>query len=504
MAEEQARVRHDGNSGDGFVSARVAAAETVMATLLEMDGKPIVPPHPMFRRTSSDATSQNKFTPNAKVDTGQGQRSKGRARVAAGVGIIEVLSSDEDEKSDRLDVTVNAISVAGENKAAKSEPGTRDSEEGLGSPPAQDEITTLTPLTFFLQISMLSTDTSSEQDDAFVPKVTITTVHAAKGLEWPVVFVPAVEQGTYPSYRCTEAPEIAEERRLLYVAMTRSQIFLTVSHCQFRMMGGEDSEKALSEFVGASVRRDAATFSTDLPEIDLAVRRNIATMLGRDAPDEEATKEMIMKHVRSAPPLSMWDAPEARDNGFNRFARREVTKAARAAEYWSSDFDEYALRDPKNSVGWRSARAAPRNKPSNPSSPRPPAPPPVKLPPTNHKLPEPLPFTFGAVDTARPQANLGVFTDHSSTSLLMMKSLGLPGEDSPMTSPMGSPQPTSVSTFQSAAKNSMSDWKDLAPPDITAKTAGAGVQLAKGTKRLGMGRPVPYGVAGTNKRSTAK
>lgn len=73
-------------------------------------------------------------------------------------------------------------------------------------------------------------------------KVTITTVHAAKGLEWPVVFIPAgeldltiprisynsstVEQGTYPSYRCTEPNEIAEERRLLYVAMTRAQVFL--------------------------------------------------------------------------------------------------------------------------------------------------------------------------------------------------------------------------------------------------------------------------------------
>lgn len=74
--------------------------------------------------------------------------------------------------------------------------------------------------------------------------MTITTVHAAKGLEWPVVFIPAgelatqsgrpqifwltisVEQGTYPSYRCTEAHEIAEERRLLYVAMTRAQLFL--------------------------------------------------------------------------------------------------------------------------------------------------------------------------------------------------------------------------------------------------------------------------------------
>lgn len=301
--------------------------------------------------------------------------------------------------------------------------------------------------------------------------------------------------------------------------MTRAQIFLvsfgslvdkvltpdqTVSYCQFRMFGSEDSEKQLSEFVGTSLRHDATAFSSDLPDVDLAVRRNIAKMLTRPSPDEGATKEMIMKHVRSAPPLSMWDAPEPRDHGFNRFGRREVTKAARAAEYWSSDYDEYALPDPKHSVGWTSARSAPRTKASNPSSPRPPAAPPVKLKPSNHKLPEPLPFTFGANEAPRLQADLGLFTDHSSSSLAMMKSLGLPGEDSSVTSPNMNvgPEPPSISSFQTAAKSSMSDWKDLGPLDADPKMAGASVQLAKGTKRLGMGRPVAWGAA--TKRSRAE
>ena len=102
-------------------------------------------------------------------------------------------------------------------------------------------ISSLNPLSYFLQTSMLSTDTESQEDEGKQPvscasskgnhqlnpqKVTITTVHSAKGLEWPVVFIPAVEQGTYPSYRCVEAHEVAEERRLLYVAMTRAQVFL--------------------------------------------------------------------------------------------------------------------------------------------------------------------------------------------------------------------------------------------------------------------------------------
>jgi DNA helicase-2/ATP-dependent DNA helicase PcrA len=98
-----------------------------------------------------------------------------------------------------------------------------------------------------------------------------------------VVFIPAVEQGTYPSYRCVEAHEVAEERRLLYVAMTRAQVFLvcpislssvvrakrsrksekkrgadekSITHCNMRMLGGEDSQKDLSEFVSKSRKQD--------------------------------------------------------------------------------------------------------------------------------------------------------------------------------------------------------------------------------------------------------
>ena len=236
-------------------------------------------------------------------------------------------------------------------------------------------------------------------------------------------------------------------------------------------------------------------------------------MVGRPPPDEEATKEMIMKQwvccvadqdaclivlpsVRVAPPLSMWDAPESGDYGFNRFARREHTKAARAAEYWSSDFDEYALPDSnsRHASDFGSARMSKRSKISNPSAPQPPRPPSVKLLPSNHNHPAPLPFTFGAGNQERRQANIGLFTNNNSSSLAMMRSLGLPGEDAPITSssPDVSPQPPTMSTFASAAMSSISDWKNLGAPDVDESNGAASVPLAKGTKRLGMGRPVPW------------
>ena len=194
--------------------------------------------------------------------------------------------------------------------------------------------------------------------------------------------------------------------------------------------------------------------------------------------------------VRAAPPLSTWDAPEPQDRGFNRFARRENTKAARAAEYWASNCDEYALPHSSDAPrSFTSARAANRPYQHNPSSPKPPAPPPARLAPSNHKLPEPLPFTFGANDHKRPDTDLGMFTNSSSSSLAMMKSLGLPGDESPASSPIL----PSVAGFQSAATDSMSGWKNLGPPDVGEKPLEAAVSLAKGTKRLGMGRPAPWG-----------
>lgn len=61
-------------------------------------------------------------------------------------------------------------------------------------------------------------------------RVTLMTIHSAKGKEWPVVFVVGAEDGTIPDFRCTSEEEIEEERRVLYVAMTRAKRRLLLSH----------------------------------------------------------------------------------------------------------------------------------------------------------------------------------------------------------------------------------------------------------------------------------
>ncbi|KAL6298631.1 P-loop containing nucleoside triphosphate hydrolase protein [Sparassis latifolia] len=143
-----------------------------------------------------------------------------------------------------------------------------------------------TPLRLFLQASMLSTDTDTDSDRDAKEKVTISTCHAAKGLEWPVVMIPAVEKGTFPSQR---ADDIEEERRvscprLLYVACTRAQGLLYLSHTASRMVAGMSMKKALSEFIAVVRRNNPVLFTDKIPGMDEDDRALLAAVLRRALP----------------------------------------------------------------------------------------------------------------------------------------------------------------------------------------------------------------------------
>ena len=100
-------------------------------------------------------------------------------------------------------------------------------EEGMGSQTALGD---------FLQEVALLTDLDSDKDND-QPKVTLMTVHSAKGLEFPTVFVVGLEENIFPSPMCTNSMrEIEEERRLLYVAITRAErhCILTCAENRFR------------------------------------------------------------------------------------------------------------------------------------------------------------------------------------------------------------------------------------------------------------------------------
>lgn len=100
---------------------------------------------------------------------------------------------------------------------------------------------------FLEEISLVAdVDKYDETADAVV----LMTVHAAKGLEFPVVFLAGMEDGIFPSIQnIGEEDEMSEERRLAYVAITRAKEMLFITHARCRMMYGKTAYNQLSRFI---------------------------------------------------------------------------------------------------------------------------------------------------------------------------------------------------------------------------------------------------------------
>ena len=113
-------------------------------------------------------------------------------------------------------------------------------EEGQG-----DEVS----MSDFLQEVSLLTDLDSD-GDADSPKVSLMTIHSAKGLEFPTVFVVGLEENIFPSPMCTNSMrEIEEERRLLYVAITRAEKHCILTCAQNRFRFGRMEYDTPSRFI---------------------------------------------------------------------------------------------------------------------------------------------------------------------------------------------------------------------------------------------------------------
>ena len=96
-----------------------------------------------------------------------------------------------------------------------------------------------------LATELQKADPSGEGNVLPTAQVTISTIHAAKGLEWPVVFIPSAYDGSIPHSR---AEDTDEERRLLYVAMTRAQVLLYLSWPQTNSQRGTGQKSSAHSF----------------------------------------------------------------------------------------------------------------------------------------------------------------------------------------------------------------------------------------------------------------
>jgi DNA helicase-2/ATP-dependent DNA helicase PcrA len=103
-------------------------------------------------------------------------------------------------------------------------------------------------LTAFLENVALVSDTDALRDDG--EAVTLITLHAAKGLEFPVVFITGLEEGIFPHSRSFEDPaQMEEERRLAYVGITRARQLLYLVSAEQRTLYGNVSHNEPSRFV---------------------------------------------------------------------------------------------------------------------------------------------------------------------------------------------------------------------------------------------------------------
>ena len=110
---------------------------------------------------------------------------------------------------------------------------------------AQNEDTRITD--FIHEVSLL-TDQDEGTDDT-TSRVTMMTVHAAKGLEFPVVFIVGLEENLFPSPFCQTESELEEERRLLYVAITRAEQECYLTYASQRWKNGQVNFSNPSRFL---------------------------------------------------------------------------------------------------------------------------------------------------------------------------------------------------------------------------------------------------------------
>jgi DNA helicase-2/ATP-dependent DNA helicase PcrA len=121
-----------------------------------------------------------------------------------------------------------------ELSGAAMEAAARDPESGLAG--------------FLEQVSLVGEQDEYEEEDS---SVTLMTLHIAKGLEFPVVFIVGMEDGIFPHFRSmTDQAELEEERRLAYVGITRAQERLYLTHAWSRTLFGQTSYNPPSRFLG--------------------------------------------------------------------------------------------------------------------------------------------------------------------------------------------------------------------------------------------------------------
>jgi DNA helicase-2/ATP-dependent DNA helicase PcrA len=159
-------------------------------------------------------------------------------------GLRAKLEADKSAESrDRLDNLAELVSTATDF----------DDEQGEEAAPVEEQDPDATDLRTGVDAFLERIALSSPSDQSASQQVVLMTIHIAKGLEWPVVFLAGLEDGLFPSLRerdgTSEDAALEEERRLAYVAITRARERLILTYARERRVWGETRTQVPSRFL---------------------------------------------------------------------------------------------------------------------------------------------------------------------------------------------------------------------------------------------------------------
>ena len=194
------------------------------------------------KRTSESIKNFKKMMDHFKEESEKLTVTELTGHILEETGYYEELRSDKSvEAAGRLENLEEFLSVTGE----------------------YDQVSAEGNLSEFLAETALVSDTDSYQEDD--DAVVIMTIHSAKGLEFPMVFITGLEENIFPHSRSLNSEddsEIEEERRLCYVAITRAKERLFITRAWRRKMYGRDSYNSPSRFIDEipqeNIQNDAA------------------------------------------------------------------------------------------------------------------------------------------------------------------------------------------------------------------------------------------------------
>ncbi len=168
----------------------------------------------------------------------------------------------------------------------------------------------------FLESVALVSDADEIEDDG--SRVSLMTLHTAKGLEFPAVFLVGMEDGVFPHLRSLDDPlQLEEERRLAYVGITRARRHLYVTHAWSRTLWGSTSHAIPSRFLSEippELVRDIGGSAVLRPDPTRLGSARLRRRPGAPGPGVEADEETWSAAADTAHDEDAWHDPDPWDD----------------------------------------------------------------------------------------------------------------------------------------------------------------------------------------------